>query len=187
MEKVFFLKQKLKQLLINRQHKTYDKTLKKQNLNFNEWIVQQEQNFKIDTSIFPKNGKSLTNDLETTVNDGNKRKNEGNTSGYVESWKTFEMLDPNCFCTEKRIGVCVSSDFFCEHIEKFLTKTDFDVIILTIYKGEVSRIAYPLISRQFLSNENILAKDKNEAYTLRSTAYLKIGKVDESLSDVEKA
>lgn len=41
---------------------------------------------------------------------------------------------------------------------------------------------------QFLSNDkNILPKDKLEAYTLRSTAYLKIGKVDESLSDAEKA
>lgn len=40
---------------------------------------------------------------------------------------------------------------------------------------------------QFLSNENILAKDKIEAYTLRSTAYLKIGKLEESLNDAEKA
>ena len=57
------LKQNLKQLLINRQHKLYEKEVKAQNLTYDRWTREQEKEVKIASSILLKDDKCLTNDL----------------------------------------------------------------------------------------------------------------------------
>ena len=58
------LKQNLKQLLINRQHKLYEKEVKARNLTYDRWIREQEKQIKIASTFFLKDDKYLTNDLE---------------------------------------------------------------------------------------------------------------------------
>ncbi len=126
-----FLKRKLKQLLINRQYKLYEKRVLSQNLTYDEWIAQQEKNVKVDKYKLEEKGNFLTNDLETDVNDGDKVENERNNSKNVILCNPFQAFDLN----------------------------DIDgnaISLLSIYEGEISNIALSLICRQFSDHKNTI-------------------------------
>lgn len=126
-----FLKKEIKQLLINRQHKLYEKRVSAQNLTYNEWIEKKEKNVKIDNYKLEEKGNFLTNDLETVVNDGINDENERNNSKNVVLCKPFYSLD--------------LSD-----------SNGTTITIISIYEGELSGIALNWIYRQFLTDKNTI-------------------------------
>lgn len=75
---VAYLKQKLKQVLINRQHKLYEKETAEKNLTYDSWIKIQEKNVEIEFPILRKWKKSLTNDSEKVISGSCKNDNAGN-------------------------------------------------------------------------------------------------------------
>lgn len=52
------LKQKLKQILINRQHKLYEKEIAEKNLTYDSWIQLQEKKLEVEVSVLEENQKS---------------------------------------------------------------------------------------------------------------------------------
>ena len=125
------LKRRIKQFLINRQHKEYEKRVLDQNLSYDKWISQQEKNVEIENFHVEKNGNFLTNDFKTTVNGGKKIKNERNNSKNVILCRPFEFFDLS------------ASD-------------DIAITLISVYEGEISKIAINLICRQFLTDKNTI-------------------------------
>ena len=75
--KVSTLKQSVKQILIKKQHKKYQKEVAAGNLTYDQWIRQQEEKDGVDTSFSVAEEKSLTNDLIKILFESTKIKNEG--------------------------------------------------------------------------------------------------------------
>jgi len=85
------LKQSVKQILICRQHKKYEKEVKSKNLSYDEWIKAQESMLGIDSSIAFNDEKSLTNDFLEQIYGGEKLENEGNHSEFDTSCRKMEV------------------------------------------------------------------------------------------------
>ena len=129
------LKQALKQVLIDRQHKLYEKEVEARNLTYDRWIRKQEKGLGIASFLFDVEKRSQTNGLNDGWNDGNKRRNEGELA--------------------KKVEICHVSDHSALDVLK-VEKDASELIFLSFYDGEVSEIALPLIWKQFQENENII-------------------------------
>ena len=57
------LKQSVKQLLVGKQHRDYEKKVFQKKMSYSDWIEKQEKKVEIDNIIVEEKGKSLTNDF----------------------------------------------------------------------------------------------------------------------------
>lgn len=127
------LKQNLKQLLINKQHKRYQKEVVEKNLTYYDaWIRAQEEKLEAASLIA--------------------RKKDGKLANPEIPCRRTEITDKN---GRKRIYITVSLDVFDKNREDIL-KQDSDVIIIIMYDGIVSDIALPLMDERFRENENVV-------------------------------
>lgn len=150
------LKQNLKQILIDRQHKLYAKEVAAKNLTYDSWIREQEKGLEIDSSILVKRKKSLTNDFEKVISGSSESENEGNASKKNELCQLFEVVDENRQNMKIKTGIFISKKLFLRNMGTFFEKVDSDVVFLSVYEGECSENAYGMIFGQFASNENII-------------------------------
>lgn len=148
------LKRKIKQILINRQYKLYEKTLKAQKMTYNDWIRQQEEKIKINDQIFGKSGNNLTNDLKMPAYDGRKSRNEGNNSKNDELYRQYTFFDSNRIDMGKRTYAIIDNDFLWDVISDFCKEKEADFLFVSLYNGKISEIAHSLICGQFLQNRN---------------------------------
>ena len=88
------LKQCVKQILVNKQHRAYDREVKARNLSYDRWIREKEDKLGIEESISEQNARSLTNDFLTTVFEGKYKKNEGNNSDFDDFCRKLSNI---CF------------------------------------------------------------------------------------------
>ncbi|MGN0376590.1 MAG: glycosyltransferase [Suilimivivens sp.] len=150
----------MKQILINKQHKIYEKKLSEKKMSYSDWIVKQEKKLQIDDIIVLEREKFLTNDSEIVSNGGEKNKNEGFHSENETSYRNFEVLDKKGRKEKKYNFLIVSMGkgeekdlpYLCEICEK----SKADAILFTLSEGEIAKIALPLIYQKFSENENII-------------------------------
>ncbi len=150
------LKQNLKQILTDRQHKLYAREVAAKNLTYDSWIREQEKCLEIDSSILVKQNKSLTNDLRMAIFGSCQNENAGNHSKKNELCQLLEIIDENRQSMKKTTGILISNDLLCRNMKAFLEEAKADIVFLSVYEGEVSEIAFSMICRQFASNKNII-------------------------------
>jgi len=154
------LKQSVKQILVNKQHKLYEKKLAGKKTDYEGWILSQEANLQIDDIIVSEKRKNLTNDVDIPSNGGEKNENEGFHSENESACQFFEVFDKKKRSEEK-------SSFMLVPLEKGILKNrsevlekcknkKADVVLFTLAEGDLAEIALPLICRAFSENENII-------------------------------
>lgn len=141
-----FIKQSLKKVLIQRQHRVYERIVQEKSLSYDQWIRQQEKKIQIVSDISCGNRKYLTNDCPKTTFAGLQLENEGNYSYEANPVE----------CKENRIVLINTLHSFWENCEAVLRNEEIDILILTLYKGEISELAMKLIHGVFSQNENII-------------------------------
>lgn len=128
------LKQGLKQLLIERQHKLYQKEAIEKNLTYYDaWIRAQE-------------AKTESASLVVRI----KEKKQADTT---EPFSQTEIIDRG---GRKRTYIIVCADVFDKCKETFLKRYDSDAVIITMYDGKLSDIALPLIDEKLSGNDGIM-------------------------------
>lgn len=141
-----FIKKNLKKVLVQRQHRAYEKMVREKNLSYDQWIRQQEKKIEIVPDILPGNEKNLTNDCLKTSFGGLKMENEGNHSSGTNSVEHG-----------KNKAVSINAlHFFLENRNSILTNKEIDILILTLYEGELSEFATALIRSVFSQNGSII-------------------------------
>ena len=154
------LKQSVKQILINKQHKIYEKKLSERKMSYSDWISAQEANIKIDNIIVSERKKSLTNDSEMISNGGEINKNERFHSESASEMHFFDVFDKNSDEKEKKSFAVVhlQDNIWGNKAEilKICQNKEADVIIFTVSEGEISKIALPLLYRKLDENKNIM-------------------------------
>lgn len=150
------LKQSLKQILVSKQHKLYEKEVAAKNLTYDSWIEKQEEKVIIDEDIENIDIKFLTNDTKKLKNEGVAFGNDLKNARGNGDCQWIEILDKkNPFQGKKSILSVFASSFY-QNIEYHLENNIAEVILITFYRGECNRISYPLIDKVFRENENIV-------------------------------
>ena len=127
------LKQSVKRLLINRQHKRYQKEVVKKNLTYYDaWIRSQEERLEAVSHVAHiKKRKTVTEE---------------------EPFRQIEITDRS---GKRRIYSIVSADIFNKNRKSVLERYVSDAIIFTLYDGQISDIALPLIDEILRENDNV--------------------------------
>lgn len=150
------LKQSIKHLLIKKQHNIYEKELKSKNLTYNKWIQQKEDEIVIDSSIVVEECKSLTNDFEKLSFDGNKIENDGKKSNLLENCSLMSLFDKNAKEESRLNFLVLKPETFWHNKDEIFSRKIADVILFTLYEGQISHFAPKLIYKSFQENENII-------------------------------
>lgn len=108
-----FIKKGLKNILVQRQHRIYEKMVRDKDLSYDQWIRQQEEKIEIVPDIM----------------NGDEKKKTVLINALTAFWENRDVV---------------------------LKNEDIDILILTLYEGEVSKIAKELIYKSFSQNENII-------------------------------
>lgn len=141
-----FIKKSLKRVLVQRQHRVYEKMVQEKNLSYDQWIRQQEKKIEIVPDILPENKKNLTNDCRGASFGGLKMENEGNHSSEANSVEHGKNKD-----------VLINDlHFFLKNWSSILSNKEVDILILTLYEGELSEFAAALIRSVFSQNGSII-------------------------------
>lgn len=128
------LKQSVKQLLINKQHRRYQKEVVEKNLTYYDaWIRAQEE--KVNAASFV-----------ARIRD---RKQETTEEPFTQ----VEVTDRN---GGRRVYTVVSADVFEKNREAVLKKYVSDVIIFKMYEGRINDIALPLMDKEFRENSDVV-------------------------------
>ena len=141
-----FLKQKLKQILINKCHRIYEKEVFDKDLSYDRWIREQEKNVESREEKTDKIDNNLTNDLRMEEYARDKKENDGKNAEYSKNCRLVKA--------DGKKMLLVNCQVFFENISKILEKTEADILLLMFYEGQVSEIGFKLIGRQFSENED---------------------------------
>lgn len=154
------LKDALKKVLTERQHKLYNEELAARKLTYDKWIRQQEKGLEIADIIFDVGEKCLKSESENGSNEIWRNKNEG---------KLAENVSEHCFLKNTALEslrsgaekiLWLRGEFSLASTEKILDNLeDSDgkgIVFVSFYEGEISRIALPLIMRTFEENKNLI-------------------------------
>ncbi len=151
------LRRKLKQLLIDKQHKIYEEKAVAKNLTYDSWIRGKEQEISNAYAIVLKNKKNLTNELKMEENDRGIKANEGKNSERISDCRILQVVDKNGHNQGKMKFLLTGLNLFCNNADVILNKYDSDIILIFMYDGEINEIAYPLLYEKFAKNDkNIL-------------------------------
>lgn len=150
------LKQKIKQILINRQHKYYEKEVMSKNLTYDSWIREQEGKIPIDNAIEIESRKCQTNDSAFCGFGRAYDKNDGNHSKCDECCRLIEVIGKNGQIMEKKTYLSITVDVF-EKNAAILSKQDtWDVILISMYEGELSDMTCGLIAQRFETDKDVV-------------------------------
>lgn len=150
------LKQSLKQILVDKQHKLYEKEVASKNLTYDSWIEKQEKKAIIDEHIENTDVKFLTNDAALQKNESGKHINDGKNAWKNTDCEWIEVFDKGSPAQGKKYIKSIFATAFCRNIEYHIENNIAEVILFRFYPGECSRISYPLIDKIFRENENIV-------------------------------
>ena len=150
------LKQELKQILIKKQHKIYEKELQTKNLTYDTWIRELEAGYEVDDFIATQNAKSQINDSLNHSFGGDENRNEGNYSKNDINTLQFTVSDKK---DKKESGIKFLLEdvgTFCKNLDSIFEQKNADVILVTLYSGKINEIAPRLIAQKMQENENII-------------------------------
>lgn len=154
------LKQSVKQILIKRQHKRYEKKLSEKKVGYADWIEKQEKQLQIDNIIVKENEKFQTNDTKKSLNGREKNGNEGFLSESVSAIRFVDVFDQNVGergkitfalvpLQENRIKNKEEAVEICQNRK-------IDVIVFLLSEGEITKIALPLLYKKLQEDKNIM-------------------------------
>lgn len=150
-----YLKRSVKKILVEQQHKAYEKEVQSKNLNYDSWIRQQEKNLPIDNAISLPFDKCLINDWKRVQSGRDKLENGGNPSKVDGDCRILEFVSDNGQKKEKKQYLSVSAEFFGRRIEDFMSWQLPEVLLLHFYPGAISEFALGLMDQCFRENENL--------------------------------
>lgn len=161
--KVSTLKQSVKQILIKKQHKKYQKEVEAGNLTYDQWIRQQEEKDGVDTSFSVAEEKSLTNDLIKILFESTKIKNEGKNAKLDEKCRILSMTQTGGHSLTKELVLLCSKEFLEQQMNEnskvflqSLHDLKADVIFMKMEEGEIAPRAFFLCSRKLREQEGIV-------------------------------
>ena len=154
------LKQSVKQLLVGKQHRDYEKKVFQKKMSYSDWIEKQEKKVEIDNIIVEEKGKSLTNDFSLGLNGSGQNENEGFPSDKKQIWRYFEVFDKKRGKEEKYTFLLIfleKEDWINKrNYDKIFCNKEADVILFASAEGEISKIALPLIYKKLQEDEDII-------------------------------
>ena len=144
------MKQCLKKILISKQHKLYEKEVNARNLSYDRWIREKEEKLGIAESILARESRSLTNDFLNVFFGQERNQNEGNDAEFVEKCPKFEIQGLKMACMPPRTAL------FRNINEEEKVNSNTDVILIPLYKGQISEKALDLLAEGFEKDKNII-------------------------------
>lgn len=107
-----FIKRKLKQILIGRQHKIYEKEVADKNLSYDRWIREQEKNVGIEDIFSDKITKKLTNGSRMDKYGRSKNKNDGKDAEFGRKCRMVEAAGQKMLLVNYKIFLKMSQRFW---------------------------------------------------------------------------
>ena len=86
-------RKKLKEKLIEKQHKRYEKELSGKKITYEKWIEEQEKILGNDENLRIKLENNLINESENRIIDGENGENEGNASDCRKTEGIYSIID----------------------------------------------------------------------------------------------
>lgn len=147
------LKQELKKILIQRQHKRYERELMSKNLSYDGWIRQQEEKLNIPAIKIQKEKRQI-NECEEAGFETGKIKNDADEPKNGSFYEVYEIIDESGQCFRDKMKVILSSACLLMGYRETLLEEEPDIVLITMDEGRLSGIALPLICREFFRNPN---------------------------------
>ncbi len=152
-----FLMRKMKELLIRRQHKQYEKAVEEQKLSYNDWIEKKEKEQQIEDVRVENSWKCLTNEEKSGINEGKTEEDEGNQSFDKNACRKCAVYDKT---GHKRKLVFLMIRLYRTRIDwDALVKSlepDVDAVLFVCADGEISRICLPLLYQELAGKQDRL-------------------------------
>lgn len=142
------LKQKMKQLLIEKEHKNYEKQLSEKKMTYADWIEKQERKLQIENIIVTERPNCLTNDVKILEIGRDKNRNEG---FHAENDILLLSVAVSFFQSGK-------TEKF-EELYRFWIENKTDVILFELTEGKKSKICLPLLYEKISENKK---QNKNQ-------------------------
>ena len=150
-----FFKEKIKNKLIEKQHKNYNKEVMARNITYDKWIAKREKTFKIDSTIDINEEKSQIHDSITEDFEGEKLENARIKSNNNKLYKVTKEDDQYSQENEKTYFGCFEIKKLYEIMTNSFETLTVDYVVLSMYEGQVTENAYQLIYKQF-QDENVI-------------------------------
>ncbi len=152
-----FLMRKMKELLIRRQHKQYEKAVEEQKLSYNDWIEKKEKEQQIEDVRVENSWKCLSNEEKSGINEGKTEEDEGNQSFDKNACRKCAVYDKT---GHKRKLVFLMIRLYRTRIDwDALVKSlepDVDAVLFVCADGEISRICLPLLYQELAGKQDRL-------------------------------
>lgn len=150
------LKQNLKQILIEKQHRRYEAEIAEKKVSYGDWIQKQEKETLVDYLISGKVEKCQKNEKTEFENEGNGFRNEGFDSKNDESCRILKIHDQVGFFT----FLMLSYDVLKEKDEKTLydaiKNSKADVVLFLASESNPAPFALQLLCRKFRENQKVI-------------------------------
>lgn len=149
-------RQKLKEKLIEKQHKRYEKELSGKKITYEKWIEEQEKILGNDENLRIKLENNLINESKNGIIDGENRENKGNASDYRKAEGIYSIIDENSQLNEKTFFIYISVKNIYNNTKNIFGPENPDYIVLTLCEGDVNDLAWGMMYRRFCDPEVIL-------------------------------
>ena len=154
------LKQNIKKILVEKQHREYEALLSEKKMSYEDWIKKQEETIKVDDIIALEEAICQKNEKERLSYEGCTGENEGKHSEYDRLCCKWQVFDSRDEVKQEMLflelpyepGAFLES----EKILSFIKNTKADVILFRALEGEMAAIALPCIYQKFRQNKNII-------------------------------
>lgn len=154
------LKQSVKQILVNKQHREYERKVSRKKMSYSDWIEKQEKKAEIGNIIVNEITKSLTNDSTMELNGSNKNRNEGFPSEEKRFCRYFESFAKSGEKEEKYtfLLICLKEEGGKDlrNYDDIFQNKKADVILFALSEGEIAEITFPLILKKIQEDKNII-------------------------------
>lgn len=151
------LKSGLKKLLIGKQNIKYNKLLKSKKMDYNSWVIKQEQLPEMRNPLFGLEEKCLTIDFSEESNESNCDSNDGKLAESSQLCKLIEVFDVSEKTNCKTQYIVVEAKSLRKAYDFALKcENSIDAVILTSYDGEISKNAILKMHLEFQKNKSLI-------------------------------
>ncbi len=151
------LKQKIKQKLIEKQHKTYKNEISLRKITYEKWIAECEKTLKNDCTIEINEEKKLTNDLITKDFGRGKSENAGNRSDTDGFCRIMSFVDQKSHADEKTYFAHFDIKNINEKTINAFGRENVNFVIISVYNGRPTENAFAMICQCFQNTHTVLA------------------------------
>ncbi len=154
------LKARVKQILVNKQHKKYEAVLLEKKMSYDDWIRKQEEKLLVENQFIQNWRNCLKNAKNKNENDGLENKNEGFLS------KTDDFCRKEVFCKREDesagnlifevLNLSNRSKIPLAEVVSAIGNSDSDLMLFQLCEGEVAEVTFGLFCEEFTKNKNII-------------------------------